>query len=129
MAPRKRLTPNTVAEAQAKCCVSTAVSNPSGKAKKISIRVGECELPKPDRPAISTIPALLDWHLWNESCSENPLMKRRRVRDRDLEVHAPPVGIFERCETKAPARTRRFFQHQVRVVEGEVGEALLFANV
>jgi hypothetical protein len=104
-------------------------SNSGGKAQKIAVRVSERELPKPDLAVISTIPALLDWHLWNESCSENPLMERRRVRHRDLEVHAPTVRIFERCKAKAPARTRRFFQHQVRIVEGEVGESLLFARI
>jgi hypothetical protein len=56
-------------------------------------------------------------------------MERRRVRHRDLEVYAPAVRIFERCEAKASARTRRFFQHQVRIVEGEVGESLLFADI
>jgi hypothetical protein len=103
--------------------------NSGGEAQQIAVRVSERELPKPDLAVISTIPALFDWHMWDKSCCEDPCIECRRVRHRDLEVYAPTVRIFERRKAKASARTRRFFQHQVRLVEGEISESLLVADI
>ena len=103
--------------------------NSGGEAQQIAVRVSERELPKPDLAVISTIPAFLDGHLWDKSSCENPFVERRRVRHCDLEIYAPTVRIFERCKAKASARTRRFFQHQVRIVESEISESLLVADI
>ena len=101
----------------------------SDETQKIAVRVKKGELTQPYLAAIETIPALFDWQLRDESRGEDPLVKRRSVSDRDLKFDAPPVRTFERREAKAPSGTLRFLQHQMRPVEGEIGEALLRALV
>lgn len=104
--------------------ISRPLSEIGVEPQQVPVRIGDDELSKTVLNSVLPIPPLFKRKVVDEAFGADAGVERRGVGSPDHEIHAAAERRLKRRRPEAAAGPSGLFQHEMRVAEREIGEAL-----